>query len=235
MFRIIADAIRTDARIRWMLGMGALVQILTALAAIGTYHPDQHFKVVELGLSVLGRPNGGVALWEVDARMLPAISVYGFAGYLRTMEAIGISDHYVILTTLRVIVSLLNLAVFSALLLYNIPGDNRSARHTALFLLCFSFAFPYIRTAYSVELLSSTLFFGACLYYQMKRDAGASGMRYPCWTGLLFGMAFYCRFQIAFAGIGFIIWMLIQKDRRWKDLLLIAVSFFIAVDRKSVV
>ena len=225
MFKIIAESIRTDTRIRWMLFLGALIQFLTALAAIGTYHPDQHFKVVELGLSVLGRPNGGTALWEVDAHMLPALSMYAFAGYVRLMEFLHIDDHYTMLTVLRVIVSLLNLAVFTAIILYKIPKEHKTARYSALFLLCFSFAFPYIRTAYSVELLSSTLFFGGCLYYQRRSDAGDPLRWYHMVTGLLFGLAFYCRFQIAFAGLGFIAWVLLAKKDKWKSLMLIAIGF----------
>jgi len=225
MFHIIIARVRSDARVRWMLGMGAIIQVLTALAAIGTYHPDQHFKVVELGLSILGRPNGGTALWEVDAHMLPSLTMYGFAGYVRGMEFLHLSDHYSMLTLLRVIVSLLNLAVFAAIIIYNIPKEKTIALHAAIFLLCFSFAFPYIRTAYSVELLSSTLFFGGCLYFQRRSDAGSNSIGYSLITGLLFGLAFYCRFQIAFAGIGFIAWvLLIQKDK-WKNIALIAIAF----------
>jgi len=225
MFHAIAERIRTDARVKWILALGVLIQFLTALAAIGAYHPDQHFHVIEFGLYLMGRPNGAHRMWEVDAQLLPSLKMYGFAGYLKLMEALHIRDHYTMLTILRVIVSLLNLAVFAAIIIYNVPPEKKTALHSALFLLCFSWCFPYIRTAYSAELLSSTLFFGGCFFYQYHTDKGSARSWHYLLTGLLFGLSFYCRFQIAFAGIGFLAWVILTRKKYWTGLMLIAIAF----------
>jgi len=225
MFKGIIERIRSDVRVRWMLGLGLLILVLTALTAIGTYHPDQHFAVIEFGLYLMGRPNGAFRMWEVEAQLLPSLKMYGFAGYMKLMEALSITDRYAMLAILRVIVSLLNLSVFAGIILYNVPPEKKTALHSALFLLCFSWCFPYIRTAYSAELLSYTRFFGGCLFYQVRKDRGLARPWDYLLTGVLFGLAFYCRFQIAFAGIGFLAWVFLTRKNYWGGLALIALSF----------
>jgi phosphatidylinositol glycan class B len=225
MFKAITDRIRTDGRVKWILALGVLIQFLTALTAIGTYHPDQHFAVIEFGLYLMGRPNGAFRMWEVDAQLLPSLKMYGFAGYLKLMEALHVNDHYTMLTILRVVVSMLNLSVFAGIILYNVPAEKKTALHSALFLLCFSWCFPYVRTAYSAELLSATFFFGACLFYQYHTDKGSAKPWHYLLTGLLFGLAFYCRFQIAFAGIGFLTWVFLTRKRYGAGLAWIAMAF----------
>ncbi|HEY6900761.1 MAG TPA: hypothetical protein VI233_08970, partial [Puia sp.] len=110
---------------------------------------------------------------------------------------------------------------FNLLAFYYLRQENRKILYWVIFILNFSWWIPYTRTLFSSEMLSSLLFFGALLYYVLRKD---SRWVVPLVTGFLLGLAFYARFQTAFAILGFGAWMLLF-EKKYLKLLPLALGF----------
>jgi len=159
--------------------------------------------------------------------------VYLFSGYHLLLNAIGIGDPYTQLTILRVLLGIMMFAVFNLLALYyfNVQWPEKPVDQCnlliVLLLMNFSWALPYSRTIFSSEMMSSLLFFGTFLLYQIKKDK-TKNIFLPIVIGFLFSLAFYFRFQTATFLLGFGIW-LIFIEKRYNHILPIAAGFILGV------
>jgi phosphatidylinositol glycan class B len=187
---------------------------------------DQHFQIVEFSLFQLGKPNGAVTVWEIEHFVRPTLQVYLFSGFYLVCNVLSITDPYVQLTILRVILGVSMFAVFNLIALYYFRNDRKILFYVLL-LLNFSWVLPYTRTLYCSEIVSSMFFFGTLLLYERYKDR-SPGLLTLLATGLLFSLAFYFRFQIAFALMGFGIW-LIFFQKKFRHIIPIAAGFIAGV------
>ncbi|HEV2479755.1 MAG TPA: hypothetical protein VGS79_08815 [Puia sp.] len=223
------EMIRKDARLRWVLLAGVLVQVIICISAIGIYHPDQHFQLIEFSMHQLHQPSAASDVWEYSAQIRSTLQVYVFSAYYEVCTWIGIHDPYVQLEVLRIIFGLALFVFFNAITLYYVRSEDRRYVYLTLLMLNFSWILPYTRTLFSSEMLSSVLFFGALWLYETSRRSWWMALL----TGFLFSLAFYTRFQTAFAMIGFFIW-LVGPARQARQLWLLAVGFLAGVGLNTV-
>ncbi len=211
---------------RWLLLIALLVQFVTCLTQIGYLHPDQHFQLIEFSSWQLGEPSGATRVWELTSHIRPTVQVYFFSGFVEMCRFVGITDPYIQLTILRVLMGLAGFALFNAMAVYSFR-DNRRVLYLVLLLLNFSWLLPYTRAMFSSEMASSLAFFGAVLLYERRGNS----FFYVLLTGLLFSMAFYFRFQMAFGLAGFGLWLLVV-EKKYRNLapLLIGFSVGLAVN-----
>lgn len=208
---------------RWLLLFSLLIQLLFCLTQTGYFHPDQHFQLIEFSSWQLGEPTGATSVWELNSHIRPTLQVYLFSGFIELCRFIGIHDAYAQLTLLRVLFGLSGFVFFNALGIHYFKSD-RSLLWLVLLLLNLAWTLPYIRTLFSSEMASSIVFFGAILLYEQK----GKPFFYTLLTGILFGFAFYLRFQVAFGLVGFGLWLLIV-DKNYKHLWPLATGFGIGV------
>ncbi len=217
-------SLRTDdARTNRLLLVAFVVQFVFCLTQVGFLHPDQHFQLIEFSSWQLGEPSGAGNVWELKSHIRPTVQVYLFSGFVTVCRFVGVTDAYTQLTILRVLFGLLGWVVFNAMALHYFRSD-RKIRYLVLVLLNFSWSLPYVRTLFSSELASSIAFFGAVLLYERRKDNVGSVFL----VGLLFSLAFYCRFQMAFGLVGFGLWLLLI-DKRYDRLLPMAAGFVLGV------
>lgn len=216
--------IRKDARLGWVLSAGVLVQVIICITAIGIYHPDQHFQLIEFSMHQLHQPSAASDVWEFSAQLRSTLQVYLFSAYYELCTVLGIHDPYVQLEVLRIIFGLALFVFFNAITLYYVRSEDPRYVYLTLLVLNFSWILPYTRTLFSSEMLSSVLFFGALFLY----ETGKRSWWMALLTGFLFSLAFYTRFQTAFAMIGFFIW-LIGPARQARQLWLLAAGFLAGV------
>jgi hypothetical protein len=70
-------------------------------------------------------------------------------------------------------------------------------------LLCFSYFFPFIHARFSSESIGGSFFvLGLALVLKAKHDAVLDKVRCLFVIGVIMGLAFLCRFQMAFAMLG---------------------------------
>ena len=218
LFKELKETVRQDSKLRWLLLGSLLVQIIMCITAIGIYHPDQHFQIIEFSSAQLNKPFGYV--WEYDAQIRPTLQVYLFSGYRIFCGWIRMVDPFLQMTVLQVFFGLALFLLFNAIALYYFREGDRRTLYWVLFILNFSWWIPYTRTLFSSEMLSALLFFGAVFWYVRKSGDGARGAGgrwlIPLLVGLLFSLSFYARFQTAFAILGFGCWMLFFERKYYK-------------------
>ena len=222
LFGELKDTIRKDSRLQLLLLASVIVQVIMCITAIGIYHPDQHFQLIEFSSAQLHKPFGYV--WEFDAHIRPSLQVYLFSGYRIFCGWLGLRDPFLQMTVLQVIFGLSLFVLFNCLALWYLREGDRRILYWVLFILNFSWWIPYTRTLFSSEMLSSLLFFGAVFWYALKSEKGR--WLVPLLTGFLFALSFYARFQTAFAILGFGCWMLFF-ERRYYTLLPMVAGFII--------
>jgi hypothetical protein len=155
---------------------------------------------------------------------------------------LGIVDPYSQLELLRLLFGLALFVFFNGLALWYFRRENRRILYLVLLLLNFTWILPYTRTLYSSEMLASVLFFGAVFLYERggrtggaaaspnesKRRPGQGATGVCLLSGFLMSLAFYARFQMGFAIVGFLIWM-IWPGRQVSRLVPLALGFFAGI------
>jgi len=223
-FGRITELIRNDAGIQRLLLGAVFIQIIICITATGIYHPDQHFQLIEFSMHQLHQPSAAPVVWEYSAHIRSTLQVYLFSGYYEVCTWMGIHDPYVQLEILRIVFGLGLFVFFNAITLYYVRDEARKYILLTLVLLDLSWILPYTRTLFSSEMLSAVLFFGAMFLYETSRRSWWMALL----TGFLFSLAFYARFQTAFALVGFFIW-LVGPARQARQVWLLAVGFLAGV------
>ncbi len=113
MFAEAKKIINKDRKIQLILAGGLLIQLITCFTAIGFYHPDQHFSVIEFSSWQLGKESGVSYVWEFNHHVRPSLQIHLFSAYYLLCTTLGIRDPYLQLTILRILVGLAMFAVFN--------------------------------------------------------------------------------------------------------------------------
>ena len=227
MFAEIKRIVQKDRKVQLILAGGLVIQLITCFTAIGFYHPDQHFSIIEFSSWQLGKESGVSYVWEFDHHVRPSLQVHLFSAYYTICTFFGIQDPYAQLTILRVILGLAMLTVFNLLSLYYFKNEKPKVLYSVLLIMNFSWMLPYTRTLFNSEIASSLFLFGTFFLYEIKKDK-SPGWLFLMLIGFLFGLSFYFRFQMGFAIAGFGLWMLFV-EKKYSRILPIAAGFTIAV------
>jgi GPI mannosyltransferase 3 len=169
-----------DTRLRLILFAAFIIQVVVCITAIGIYHPDQYFQIIEFSSHQLNRASAVGHVWEFAAQLRPTLQVYLFSAYYELCSGLGIQDPYLQLELLRLLFGLALFVFFNGLTLWYFRREDRRILYFILLLLNFSWILPYTRTLYSSEMLSSVLFFGAVFVYERwgrKQDKRARQKR----------------------------------------------------------
>jgi phosphatidylinositol glycan class B len=199
---------RKDTRLRLILFAAFVVQVIVCVTAIGIYHPDQYFQIIEFSSWQMHRASAAGHVWEFAAHLRPTLQIYLFSSYYELCSGLGIVDPYSQLELLRLLFGLALFVFFNGLALWYFGREDRRILYGVLLLLNFTWILPYTRTLYSSEMLSSVLFFGAVFLYEAGSRSGRGSIWVYPGAGFLMSLAFYSRFQMGFAILGFLIWMM---------------------------
>ncbi|HWK03163.1 MAG TPA: hypothetical protein VNS58_06010 [Puia sp.] len=221
MFTEIKILLQKDRKLSILLSIGLLVQVVISITAIGIYHPDQHFQLIEFSSFQLQQESAAKSVWELQAQIRPSLQVYLFSAYYLFCEGCGIHSPFMQLTILRILLGLVLFVFFNSITLYYLKNERPRIIYWSLLILNFSWLLPYTRTLFSSEMLSPLFFFSGVFLYDWKRDRSIFT---PLLTGFLFSLAFYFRFQMAFAILGFLVWMFLF-ERTGKGFLLLGLAF----------
>src|SRR5882762_7430460 len=104
LFEELKETIRKDSKLQLLLLASVIVQVIMCITAIGIYHPDQHFQLIEFSSAQLHKPFGYV--WEFDAHIRPSLQVYLFSGYRILCGWVGLHGPFLQMTVLQVIFGL---------------------------------------------------------------------------------------------------------------------------------
>ena len=195
---------------RALLILGALLCVIAAWYTIGYHHPDEHFQIWEFAHYKMGRIPASCLPWEFPAQMRPGLQPFLAYSVILTFEALGLTDPFLQVFFTRLVCGLAALWVYWSWTKWLSKDftNPHSLRWMRLGLLFF-WLMPYLNVRFSSENTSAICFFGGLLLLLTTMD-GSPG-RKPIGlitAGVLRGLSFFFRYQIAFAGVGLGAWLL---------------------------
>jgi phosphatidylinositol glycan class B len=194
-----------DKTLNRSLVLLGLVTLVTAWFSETFYFPDEHFQILEFMSWKLGITPISALPWEFSAHIRPWLQPLLYFLIVKPLMLMGVTDLFAIFFILRLVTGLLclaALAIFVRALLPTIQGEEEK-RALVRYLPLFGFL-PYLFVRTSSEAMSGA-FFAIGIAWAM----GEKTQRRLALAGLFCGLAFECRYQIAFMGLGLFLWLAI--------------------------
>lgn len=209
-----------------VLALGLLVQVATAWNTF-FFHSDEYFQIVEFGSYKLSIAPAAVLPWEYAAKIRPALQPYLFALAHRLAGLLGIDDRFTVFSLVHLATGLFGFALTNAFVLKAVRGWQGA--FWALALNNFLALVPFLRCSFSSETMGGLALMLSLLWldnaFQKDRPAGTVLFS----TGLVMAFSFFFRFQMAFALVGTLVWLLAKQWGRWQPIFLLAAGFFVGV------
>ncbi len=217
-----------DKTTRMILFAGFVIQIITALNVVGYFHPDQHFSIIEFATYKLGITPKELLAWEFSNRVRPTIQVYLFLGFYKFMQFIHLDNAYTSDLILRILVSCAGFILYNFIILKQFKNDSKITLYIVLGIANFSWFLPYVNTLFSSEIMGGLVFFSTILLYKHFKSNSLTLIRAMV-IGFILSLAFYFRFQMGFAILGFAIWILFYEKTGLSMLLGLGAGFMLGV------
>lgn len=183
---------------------GALLFLITALFSEGFYHGDEHFQIIEFAQYKLGNTAAMNLPWEFHAQIRPTLQPIIAMSIFYVCDVFSVIDPYSKSFALRLITAAFafySILYFIRSVKYMIKLEYRS---WFLFLALFLWFIPFLNVRFSSETWSGiTLLLSISVLLKQKKEK-----RHYFIAGILIGLSFLFRFQIGFAIIGIISWMI---------------------------
>lgn len=196
----------------WMW-IALFVLLITAFFSEGHHHPDEHYQLLEFANYYNGDATADQLPWEYREQMRPTFQVFIAAGVMKAVAFFNGSPF-----TVTLVLRLLSAALsfISLLLMFRAFGNrfqNKHAFQVLVFSACFLWFVVYHHVRFSSENWSGTLFLIGFAVYNLdfRNLVLKTGL-----VGVLFGLAFLCRYQLIFMVAGFALWLLIIEKVGWK-------------------
>ena len=211
-----------------------LLNLVVAWLCKGYYHPDEHFQVLEFANYKLGFSPASELPWEFAEKIRPTLLPSLAFVVARAFLWFDAYNPFTVIFLLRCITAVLSfLATIMVLNLSSAYIRDKRHRFYLLLLSCFLWFNPYLEIHFASEIWSGIFFtVGLCLavpLFEQPEISFKKALPTLLFVGVLWGISFWCRFQIAFAIAGLALWILFFRRRKWLYLFLPLVSFAVVV------
>ncbi|GHT61458.1 hypothetical protein AGMMS50239_12400 [Bacteroidia bacterium] len=186
----------------------SLICIFTAIYSTGYHHPDEHYQLIEFAGLKGGWNTGANLTWEYDAQIRPALQPMIALSVFQLSGLFGVESLFLLAMGLRFLTALLSCCCIGVFIRSFLPSIKKSY-HTAFILLSFLLWFlPAINVRFSSETWAglSLLLAVALIHSEKKRTPLAY-----IGIGVLLGLSFVFRFQMAIALAGLFLWLVFIK------------------------
>ncbi|MDR2473855.1 MAG: mannosyltransferase [Tannerella sp.] len=204
----------------------AVIYLLTALHSSGFHHRDEHFQVIECAGLKGGWNTGADLPWEYDCQIRPILQPMIALTIIKTCGFFGLDDPYLQATALRLLTAILSvfcIALFIRAFLPDIQKKYQDAFIVLSFLLWF---LPAVNVRFSSEVWAGAFFLlSTALLYSSKSHSTIAYFG----IGILCGLSFEFRFQIAIAIVGLMLWLLFVKKMKICHLTYILLGCFFVI------
>ncbi|MEM7575262.1 MAG: hypothetical protein AAF433_20310 [Bacteroidota bacterium] len=210
-----------ERQLQKIIGLSALLLLIASINSIGFHQSDEHFQILEFAAMRAGHTPASELPWEYAEQMRPGLQPLMAYAVLKS-----IGNPFWTAWLLRLLTAAFCLTV-SYLVFQRYRSTLRLPQAIKLFAgLCFL----HWIMLYSGGRFASESWSGLCLAlgflcYPLKRSPDtslqrghqatkAAAIRYVL-IGLLFGLAFAFRYQVAIAVLGFGAWLVFMARERW--------------------
>ena len=192
-----------------------LVYIITAINSYGYHHPDEHFQIIEFAGLKGGWNTGNDLAWEYDAQIRPilqpmiALSLFNFS------KLIGVESPFDLAMILRLLTAAFSLICITAFI-QSIRSSIKPEYLIVLIITSFLLWFlPAINIRFSSETWAGlTMLLSVAL---INRAETKKTIHFFI-IGLLWGLTFEFRFQMAIILCSVFLWLILIKKETWKNL-----------------
>lgn len=195
----------TGLPLGWILAGAVTVHAAMSVLAVNPWHPDEHFQILEFAWARSGLSPLDALPWEWGAQIRSALQPTAALVALRSLRAVGVESPFAWALLLRLLTLALTLTVLARALLHVAPGMTRSGRRVLWLAGSLLWFTPLFYFRFTSENLAGLALVGAMPFLTPEpgarpRPAGDVA------AGLLLGLSFVFRFQMAFAVIGLLAW-----------------------------
>lgn len=186
--------------------------VLAAIVSTGYHHADEHFQILEPIGWKLGFYGAQDLAWEFTDKIRPGLQISG--GYLvgKILLYFGLYNPFILTATLRQLTGLLWWALTWLFYKKWCSESTKPYERKALLLFTtFLWFLPYLHVRYSSESLGGLAFFAGLYVFLYSISKSKFNFLKYVLCGLFMGLGFYFRFQMSFAIIGFLIWLVLSK------------------------
>lgn len=207
--------------------LSALVVYLTcAVFDSGALHPDEHFQILEFAKWKLGEGAPQAMAWEHVARIRPTLQPVLAMDVIRLCRWMGMDNPFhqaMVMRIITAVVMLFSMRQFVKAAGRWIAHQHRNALTAATL---FFWVMPMIGVHFSSEILST-----ACLLFLLSRllRPEQPSIRDALWMGFVAALGFEFRYQVAFAYVGILAWILAVGRYRWQIWCAAAFAFLTVV------
>ncbi len=210
----------------FIVAIAAVVYITTAFNSHGFYHADEHYQIIEFAGLKLGTHTPEELTWEFKAQIRPTFQPIICFGLLKSFKFLNIKNPYNQAFLLRLISALFAIVVIF-FFIQNTKNfiKNKAIKIAYYFLSFFLWFIPIISIRFSSETWSGLCFLLSITYFIKDPN----NKRTPYKIGFFLGISFLFRFQIAFAILGFGLWLILINHSKLKYLIKICTPFCAAL------
>lgn len=194
--------------------LASLVIYLTcAVFSIGYLHPDEHYQIIEFAKWKLQETTPQAIAWEHSATIRPTLQPVLSMEIIRLCGWIGVDNPFHQVMVLRILTSLVMLYCMHVFIKAAGRWVNPEHRKALLAATLFFWLMPMISARFSSETLGV-----ACLLLLLAKllDKEQPSLHEAMWMGIIAALGFEFRYQMAFALVGIIAWILAVGRYRWQ-------------------
>lgn len=206
--------------------LAVLVFFFTAWFSVGYNHFDEHFQVIEFAGMKLGLTEAGNLPWEYGCTMRPALQPLAVFSIYKAVAVTGITDPFAFAFVIRLLSAMLTfLSIHMVIRLCAPEFTNRSLFYGFLLLSFFLWFVPYNSVRFSSETITGRVFLIGLAWFFLQKHLKPGGYLL---TGLILGIAFVTRYQVAFMVAGFAAWLVVIQRPGFRKLLMFAAGVLLA-------
>jgi len=200
----------------------AIVFFVTAYNSHGFYHPDEHHQIVEFANAKLGLHDPKTLAWEYHYQMRPTLQPVICCFVFKAIHSLNIKNPYSQVFFLRLLTALIAfIAIHFFIKNTKHQFENQTIRKGYCLLSYFLWFIPFLSVRFASETWSG-LFFLLALSLIIKNSAKKHSL---LTIGILLGISFLFRFQIAFAILGLFLWLFFVNKTKFSSLIFICTGF----------
>ncbi len=210
-----SNKIETDRFKTYSLVVFLLLVLINSINSLIGYHPDQHYQIIEFANFKLGRIEASEVAWEYHYQERQGLQPFLIYVYLKVLYALGISDPVKLTQILRVITGLfftfcLTRFINSTLHLFK-PAFQKAYIASSYFF----WFIPCYYVHFASETFAQSLMLLGCAFLLSDRNTQGQLVL----IGLLFGLAFFARFQSALTSAILLTGFVWTRQLKWQDCL----------------
>lgn len=214
----------------WLCGL--LFHVVAFFYSTGSHHADEHFQILEFAAYKLGWNTHSSLAWEYDAAIRPGLQPFIAFLWAKTL-ALG-SDRanpFAVYDGLRALS--VGLGFFSLLLLrksLQVFWNDAPRGIWVSAALCFMPWMPYIHARFSSENFSGIcILFALSALFRQGIPGTQTSLKTLLLTGILAGLAFEFRFQVAILSVVAVIWLWVYSGLQWKQYVQLAAGLVLVL------